>query len=451
MTAARKDGTISRTFDDKTREELIAELHGFYAGQAMLQVDRPAGAGVVRASPSHLDDLETERSKRVEAERLGRIKDEFLANLSHELRTPLNAILGWSQLLKPGQTSNAEMAEGLDVIQRNVRVQVQLIDDLLDMSRIISGKLRLDVQRIDLPKIIKAAMEVVQLAAEAKGVRLEAIVDPIAGPVTGDPNRMQQVVWNLLANAIKFTPRGGKVQVTLERTDSHVELSVSDTGQGISPEFLPYVFDKFSQAESLLTKTHGGLGLGLTIVKHLVEMHGGSIRAKSAGEGKGATFVVSLPISVVRTLNGDENRQHPTTAREIEFSADPDLSGFDALVVDDDVDALHLVKHVLENCGAHATNCASGTECLEILRRSKPTVLIVDIGMPGMDGYSLIREIRALPTEEGGEIPAIALTAFARSEDRRRAMLAGFDMHVTKPVEPGELVAVVARLGRKSL
>jgi len=326
-----------------------------------------------------------------------------------------------------------------------------LIDDLLDMSRIISGKLRLDVQRIELPKIIKAAMEVVQLAAEAKGVRLEVLADPIAGPVTGDPNRMQQVVWNLLANAIKFTPRGGKVQVTLERTDSHVELSVSDTGQGISSEFLPHVFDKFSQAESLLTRSHGGLGLGLTIVKHLVEMHGGSVRVKSAGEGKGATFVVSLPISVVRTLNGDENRQHPTTAREIEFSVDPDLSGVHTLVVDDDVDALHLVKHVLENCGAQATNCSSGTECLEILRRSKPGVLIVDIGMPAMDGYSLIQQIRALPADEGGEIPAIALTAFARSEDRRRAMLAGFDMHVAKPVEPGELVAVVARLGRKTL
>jgi CheY-like chemotaxis protein len=262
---------------------------------------------------------------------------------------------------------------------------------------------------------------------------------------------MQQVVWNLLANAIKFTPRGGKVQVTLERTDSHVELSVSDTGQGITPEFLPHVFDKFSQAESPLTKHHAGLGLGLTIVKHLVEMHGGSVRVKSAGEGKGATFIVSLPISVLRTLNGDENRQHPTTARETEFSPDPDLSGVEVLIVDDDVDTLQLVKRVLENCGGHVTRCSSGAECLENLHRSKRSVLIADIGMPGMDGYSLIRQIRALPADAGGGTPAIALTAFARSEDRRRAMLAGFDMHVAKPVEPGELVAVVARLGRKLL
>jgi signal transduction histidine kinase/ActR/RegA family two-component response regulator len=446
-----KDACVTlNTFDEKTREELIAELQELQAKQGSSQGDRATSHANIPDPAAQLEELEAERSKRVEAERIGRIKDEFLANLSHELRTPLNAILGWSQILKPGVTADEEMAEGLRVIQRNVRVQVQLIDDLLDMSRIISGKLRLDVQRIELPHVIQAAVEAVQLAADAKGLRLEVIVDPIAGPITGDPNRMQQVVWNLLANAIKFTPRGGKVQVTLERTDSHVELSVSDTGQGISPEFLPHVFDKFSQAEAPWTKTHAGLGLGLTIVKHLVEMHGGSIRVKSAGEGKGATFVVSLPISVVRTQKGDEDRQHPTTAREIEFSPDPDLSGVDVLVVDDDADALQLMKHVLENRGAHVTRCSSGLECLEILRGSQPGVLIADIGMPGMDGYSLIQRVRALTSGEGGATPAIALTAFARSEDRRRAMLAGFDMHMAKPVEPGELVAVVARLARRS-
>jgi signal transduction histidine kinase/ActR/RegA family two-component response regulator len=432
----------------KATEELITELSGSSGMQERLQ-DRPAGAQAPVAPLPAMQDLETERNRRVEAERLGRIKDEFLVNLSHELRTPLNAILGWAQLLKPGVSSDEEMAEGLDVIQRNVLAQVHLIDDLLDMSRIISGKLRLDVQRIELPGIIKAAVEVVQLSAHAKGVRLEVILDPIAGPITGDPNRMQQIVWNLLSNAIKFTPRGGRVQITLERTDSHVELSVSDTGKGISPEFLPCVFDKFSQAEAVLTKSHAGLGLGLTIVKHLVEMHGGAIRVKSAGEGKGATFIISLPISVVRTQNGEPKGEHPTTAREIEPSPDPDLSDVDVLVVDDDVDALQLVKHVLEKCGAKVTSCSSAEECLGILAESKTGVLIADIGMPGMDGYSLIRQIRALPADQRGQTPAIALTAFARSEDRRRAMLAGFDIHVAKPVEPSELVAVVARLARR--
>ncbi len=232
---------------------------------------------------TQFDELNSERTRRVEAERIGKIKDEFLANLSHEIRTPLNAILGWSELLKPGQSTDEEMRMGLDVIRRNVRVQAQLIDDLLDMSRIISGKLRLDVQRIELPAIIDAAIEVVRIAADAKGVKLEAVVDPVAGPVTGDPNRMQQIVWNLLSNAIKFTPRGGRVQITLERVSSHVELSVSDTGHGIEANFLPYVFDRFTQAESMLTKINVGLGLGLAIVKNLTEMHGGTVGVKSCG------------------------------------------------------------------------------------------------------------------------------------------------------------------------
>jgi CheY-like chemotaxis protein/two-component sensor histidine kinase len=397
-----------------------------------------------------LDELNSERTRRVEAERIGKIKDEFLANLSHEIRTPLNAILGWSELLKPGQSTDEEMREGLDVIRRNVKVQAQLIDDLLDMSRIISGKLRLDVQRIELPAIIDAAIEVVRLAADAKGVRLEAVVDPVAGPVTGDPNRMQQIVWNLLSNAIKFTPRGGKVQITLERVSSHVELSVSDTGHGIEVDFLPYVFDRFTQAESMLTKINVGLGLGLAIVKNLTEMHGGTVGVKSAGVGKGSTFIVSLPISVIRGLSGDEIRPHPSTAREADLTPDPDLSGIKLLVVDDDVDSIQLVKLLLEKCGAIIKTCSSGAECLKCLPIDKPDVLISDIGMPGMDGYALIKQVRALSPEQGGRIPAIALTAFARSEDRRRAMLSGFDIHVSKPVEPGELIAVVARMARRT-
>jgi len=413
-------------------------------------MDEPNGILGLSNPGGQLEELNSERTLRVEAERIGRIKDEFLVNLSHEIRTPLNAILGWSQLLKPGESTDAEITEGLDVIRRNARVQAQLIDDLLDMSRIISGKLRLDVQRIQLPAIIDAAVEVVRLAADAKGVRLESVVDPVAGPVTGDPNRMQQIVWNLLSNAIKFTPRGGKVQVTLERVSSHVELSVSDTGHGIDVEFLPHVFEKFSQAESVLTKSNPGLGLGLAIVKSLTEMHGGTVGVKSAGAGKGSTFIVSLPISVVRGLGREEVRQHPSTAREVEFTSNPDLTGISVLVVDDDADAMQLVKHMLEQCGATVTTCASAAECLKCLPEGRPDVLITDIGMPDMDGYALIKQIRALSPEQGGQTPTIALTAFARSEDRRRAMMSGFDIHVSKPVEPDELVAVVARLARRT-
>ena len=437
--------------NQKTMEQLMEELQTPDLGQEMRQRDQPAPAIGVAKPDSQLEELNTERTRRVEAERIGRIKDEFLANLSHEIRTPLNAILGWSELLKPGQSSNSEMSEGLDAIRRNVRVQAQLIDDLLDMSRIISGKLRLDVQRIELPAIIDAAVEIVRLAADAKGVRLEAVVDPVAGPVTGDPNRMQQIVWNLLSNAIKFTPRGGKVQITLERVSSHVELSVSDTGQGIDGEFLPFVFDKFTQAESLLTKSNPGLGLGLAIVKNLAEMHGGTVGVKSAGAGKGSTFIVSLPISVIRGFHRDEAAQHPSTARDVEFMANPDLSGITVLVVDDDVDTLELVKLVLGKCGATVMTCSSAAgRCLKRLPEGRPDVLITDIGMPEMDGYSLIKQVRTLPPEQGGQTPAVALTAFARSEDRRRAMLSGFDIHVSKPVEPGELVAVVARLARRT-
>lgn len=431
--------TTAKT-EDRAREVLLGELRG----------NPPDDAQNAQSAASDRRDLEAEREKRIEAERIGRIKDEFLANLSHEIRTPLNAILGWSQLLKPGVTSDQEMAEGLEVIQRNVRTQVHLIDDLLDMSRIVSGKLRLDVQRIELPGIIRAAVEVMQLAADAKDVRLEVILDPIAGPITGDPNRMQQVVWNLLANAIKFTPAGGKVQVTLERTDSHVELSVSDSGLGISPEFLPFVFDKFSQAQSPTDHRKSGLGLGLAITRHLVEMHGGSIHAKSAGEGRGATFIVSLPISVLRTVSGESAQQHPTTASDREVSPDPDLSGVNVLLLDDDIDALHLVKRVLETRGAKVATCCLAAECLQAVRETKVDVLIADIGMPVMDGYSFIRLLREMPADRGGQTPAVALTAFARSEDRRRSMLAGFDIHVAKPVEPGELVAVVARLARRT-
>jgi CheY-like chemotaxis protein len=393
---------------------------------------------------------QVQRTGRAEAERLGRIKDEFLANLSHEIRTPLNAILGWSQLLKPESVTKADLAEGLSVITRNARTQARLIDDLLDMSRIISGKMRLDVQRVDLPAVIDAAIESMTPAAEARDIKIQKVIDPIAGPVTGDPNRLQQVVWNLLSNAIKFTPKGGKVQVVVERSNSHVELSVSDTGKGIAAEFLPHVFERFSQDDDSSRRRNTGLGLGLAIVKSLAELHGGSVRVKSGGEGKGSTFIVSLPISVVHTLDTNENRQYAKFNRDDALLHTPDLKGIKVMVVDDEADAITLVKRIMEDCGATVKACTSGEECLKCLPKMRPDVIIMDIGMPDMDGYVLIGKIRKLTPEQGGRTSAVALTAFARSEDRRQAMLAGFDVHVAKPVEPGELVAVVSRLSRRN-
>jgi len=397
-----------------------------------------------------LEGGQNDRTRRNESERLGRIKDEFLANLSHEIRTPLNAILGWSQLLKPGITNDADLVEGLEVITRNARTQARLIDDLLDMSRIISGKMRLEVQRVDLAAVIDAAIESVKPAADAKGMKLQKVIDPIAGPVSGDPNRLQQVVWNLLMNAIKFTSRGGRVQVVVERVNSHVELSVSDTGKGIAADFLPHVFERFSQADNSSRRGYAGLGLGLAIVKSLAELHGGSVRVKSGGEGNGTTFIVSLPISVVHTLDTSDNRRHTKVEPLDKLLHTADLKGVKVMVVDDEADAIGLVKRIMEDCGATVKGCTSGNECLECVPTLRPDVLIMDIGMAEMDGYTLIGKLRALSPEQGGRTPAVALTAFARSEDRRQAMLAGFDVHVAKPVEPGELVAVVSRLARRN-
>ena len=434
----------------RTREELLGEVARLSSELSQAEAPPSSTGTDVQTSIAHIAALDAERHKRAEVERIGRIKDEFLANLSHEIRTPLNAILGWSQLLKPGKSSDAEMAEGLEIIRRNVLVQAQLIDDLLDMSRIVSGKLRLDVQQVEMPSVIAGAVESVQLAAKSKGVRLEVMVDPIAGPITGDPNRMQQVVWNLLINAIKFTPSGGKVQVVLERASSHVELSVSDTGKGISAAFLPHVFERFSQYDTSGRRSHMGLGLGLAIVKNLVELHGGSVIAKSPGEGKGSTFIVLLPISVVRQMDEKDGHPHPAASAGLELLAAPNLKGIRVMIVDDNPDSMTLVKRVLEQSGVTVATCSGGRECLQRLSLWQPDVLITDIGMPEMDGYTMMRELRKMPPEKGGNTPAIALTAFARSEDRRRAMLAGFDMHVSKPVEPGELVAVVARMARRT-
>lgn len=393
--------------------------------------------------------LDAERTARVEAERTGRLKDEFLANLSHELRTPINAILGWSQLVKPGESSVAEIAEAMTVIQRNARLQAQLINDLLDMSRVISGKMRLDAQRVELPTIIEDVLESVRPAAIAKNIEISKVIDPLAGPVTGDPARLQQVIWNILSNALKFTDKGWRVQVVLERSNSHVDLSVSDTGHGISPEFLPHVFDRLSQAQSLPTRKYTGMGLGLAIVKSLTELHGGTVRVKSAGLGQGSTFVISLPVSILHAKPDSRGREHPTSERDLSSPYTPRLKGVRVLIVDDDADAMELVSRVLKNCDAIVTTAASGAAGLEFLFTGDVDVVLADIGMPEMDGYQFVKQLRRFKRAEVHAVPVVALTALARSEDRREAMLAGFDLHLAKPVEPAELVAVVGRLARR--
>lgn len=393
---------------------------------------------------------ENERLYR-QAEESSRLKEEFLATISHELRTPLSAILGWARMLRLGQLSSENTAKALDTIERNARAQAQLVDDLLDVSRIITGKLRMDVRPADPNAFIDAAVEAVRPAADAKGVRVQKVMDTGLISIPGDPVRLQQVVWNLLSNAIKFTPRDGRVQIRSERVNSHLEIVVSDTGQGISPDFLPHVFDRFRQADQKTSRQHGGMGLGLAIVRHLVEMHGGTVRADSEGEGKGAMFTVMLPISPVYQVDTTGSRVHPG-ARDLLPPADATdrLDGLRILVVDDEADTRDLLKQGLEYCGATVKVAESAAEALELLRYSVPDVLISDIGMPGTDGYDFIRQVRKLSRQRGGKVAAIALTAYTRTEDRLQALRAGYDMHVPKPVELTELVAVAVSLTRRS-
>jgi PAS domain S-box-containing protein len=430
-------------FTDRT-ERIV----GGVAAQAAVAIDNARLYDhIKRAAQEREQLLEAERAARAEAERVGLMKDEFLATLSHELRTPLNAILGWSQILRSRGHENEELAEGLSVIERNTRVQTQLIEDLLDMSRIISGKIRLDVQQVDLQDVVKAAVASVRHSAEAKTIRLQTVLDPLAGPVRGDPGRLQQCFWNLLSNAIKFTPRGGRVQVGLERVNSHLEVSVVDSGEGIKPEFLPHIFERFRQADASTTRRHGGLGLGLSIVKHLVELHGGQVRAKSAGQGAGATFCIELPLMALHPPESHTRREHPRSPTLIGGLGDhPSLAGIKVLAVDDEPDARNLIRRVLEDCGAKVILAASAQEALALVMSERPDMIVSDIGMPGEDGFEFIRKVRTLGPQDGGRTPAAALTAFARAEDRTRALRAGYQTHVAKPVEPTELTAVVASL-----
>ena len=395
--------------------------------------------------------LSSEKLARNEAERANRLKDEFLATVSHELRNPLNAILGWAHMLRLGKLTPANAERAVETIYRNAKSQAQLVADLLDVSRIISGKLRLDVRMVDLIFIINAAIDSIRPAADAKGIRLQTMLDPAAGPISGDADRLQQIVWNLLTNAVKFTPKGGRIQVKLQRVESHVEIEVSDSGVGISKEFLPHVFDRFRQADASTTRIHGGLGLGLSIVHQLVDLHGGGVSVHSEGEGKGATFTIILPFVGVVSNHKEAESVPPASPDEVvTFDGLPSLEGLKVLVVDDEADTRELIGEVLKEVGSEVITCRSVEEALVALEEHKPDILISDLGMPDEDGYSLISKIRALPSEQGGHIPAAALTAYARAEDRMRVLRSGFQFHLPKPVDSAELVTVVASLAGRA-
>ncbi len=398
--------------------------------------------------------LWSEKTARAEAEQANRMKDEFLATLSHELRTPLSSILGWSRLLKDGKIPIEQTSRAIETIERNAKAQSQLIEDILDVSRITSGKLRLDVRPVELDNVIEMAIESVRPAAEAKNIRLQKIIDSNA-IVSGDPDRLQQIIWNLLSNSIKFTPKDGRVRIKLERINSHVEITVEDNGIGIDAETLPYIFERFRQSDSSTTRKYGGLGLGLAIVRHLVELHGGSVDAKSDGIGKGAVFTVALPITVIQskemsfTKEIPSERIYPAGGGDVFIRCPEEVKNLRILVVDDEPDTRTMLEYIFTNCGAAVGSAASAEEALEIFKSNKFDILISDIGMPERDGYELIKQIRRLAPEHGGRIPAVALTAYARIEDRLRILSSGFQMHVTKPIEPAELLTVVASLANR--
>ena len=410
-------------------------------------VEKPIVRGMAHDATERREALKREKEARMEAEAANRVKDEFLSTLSHELRTPLTAIMGWADLLLHDEIEPEKRRQAIETIFRNANSQCQLINDLLEVSRIITGKLRLEFVACELESVIEAAAESIRPTAEAKGVRLQVLLEPNTGPVFGDRERLQQVVWNLLSNAVKFTRKGGLVQVTLQRINSHVEIIVNDTGIGIDSDFLPHVFDRFRQADGSTTRTYGGLGLGLAIVRHLVELHGGTAWAESAGLNQGARFTVRLPSMTSNEYPVDEVHDFRAVAvAEPRDQQPPSLGGIRILIVDDEMDARTLLTAMLERCGAHVTAAGSAREGLESIESLRPDVLIADIGMPIEDGYGLIKKVRALAKEHGGQTPALALTAYARTEDRVRALSEGYHAHLAKPVDRVELAAVVASL-----
>ena len=445
--ALRNGATIGCLFFGHPEPDMFSErterIIGGIAAQAAVAIDN---ARLYEASQQAAAErkvlLDSERQARAEAERTSQMKDEFLATLSHELRTPLTAILGWAQVLRRGSRGEDDLHRGLQTIERNARAQAQLIEDLLDMSSITSGKVQLEMLPLAPAAIAAAAIDTVLPAAEAKHIRIERNFDHAPGMVAGDANRLQQIIWNLLTNALKFTPRGGTVTVGVRRDGDHIAISVEDSGIGIAAGFLDHVFERFRQADATTTRQHGGLGLGLSIVKHLVEQHGGTVSANSDGEGRGARFTVRLPRQGVHA----DAWAAAAPAFDIRGAAQ-DLSGLQVLVVDDEDDARELIKRILADCNADVLTAATATEALNLLQHARPDLMVSDLGMPEVDGYGLLDRIRALGPARGGDLPAIALTAFARSEDRIKALSSGFLAYIAKPVEPNELIAKVAAMG----
>jgi PAS domain S-box-containing protein len=423
--------------------ERTERIIGSIAAQAAVAIDN---ARLYEASQCAAEErkvlLDSERQARAEAERTSQMKDEFLATLSHELRTPLTAILGWAQVLRRGSRDQADLNRGLQTIERNARAQAQLIEDLLDMSSITSGRVKLEMQPLAPAVIAAAAIESVRAATDAKQIRIDKEFEATPGMVAGDASRLQQVLWNLLSNALKFTPRGGAVTVSVQREGEQIAIRVRDSGIGIAPTFLNHVFERFRQADATTTREHGGLGLGLSIVKHLVEQHGGTISVASAGEGHGACFTLRLP-----RLDNLLPDAAVAAVPESLSAAAHDLSGLQVLVVDDEDDARELIKRILTDCNAEVLTAATASEALNLLQYERPDLMVSDLGMPEVDGYGLLDRIRALGPARGGDLPAIALTAFARSEDRIKALSSGFLAHIAKPVEPSELIAKVAAMG----
>jgi signal transduction histidine kinase/ActR/RegA family two-component response regulator len=411
---------------------------------------KSAAEALTRGEQEREELLQMERRARETAETADRAKDEFLAVLSHELRTPLNAVYGWARMLQTGQVRDpALVARAMDAIVRNADVQVRLIDELLDLARITSGKMRLDLRQVAMTGVLQGALDAVRPASVAKAINIRTILDPDTGAVAGDAGRLQQVVWNLLMNAIKFTPPGGEVQLRLQRVSSHLQIVVSDTGQGIAPEMLPHVFERFRQADSSSTRPHGGLGLGLALVKHIVELHGGTAVAESAGVGQGATFIVTLPIGAADFPVESAPRVQASSREADALGNIVRLDGLTVLLADDDGDALALAESILTGAGAEVRSCLSAAAALDLLREWRPDMLVSDLEMPGEDGFSLIRKVRELAADEGGDTPAVALTAYGRPQDRLRSLAVGFNMHVPKPVDPGELTAIIASVARQ--
>lgn len=398
--------------------------------------------------------LALEQRARSVAEEANRLKDEFLATVSHELRTPLTSILGYSKMLCTGMLGEKETAHAVDAIERNARAQAQIVNDILEVSRIITGKLRLDLRQISPLPAIESAIDAIRPTVGAKGVHLMTSLNPSVSPVMVDPDRLQQITWNLLSNAVKFTPAGGRIEIRLEELDGQIQLRVSDTGIGISPDFLPFVFDRFRQADSSTTRTHGGLGLGLALVRYLAELHGGMVEAESRGEGHGATFIVTLPL--VTSESADAAASSPDLARDSQSSSRekptsgsyPKLDGLRVLVVDDEEDTRRMLKILFESCGAEVRTATSALEALKVFEQWNPGVMVCDIGMPNEDGYSLMRQVRATEAGRGEQTPALALTGYARSEDQVQALSAGYQMHMAKPVNPLELTVTVAALSK---